>query len=236
MEFRTKSSLSDSKTYHFRQESQKSGWHQYQQALVHSGVKQQSWQWYARHVRRFLDYFTSTDIGQLSRKQVTDHFRTIPIDWFKHDWQQAQYIDAVRLLLVDVIRLPWASDFHWEDCISEARTLGVGHPTLARDATDFMQVKAGFSKQLAPDYHSALQALVHSLRENQYAIRTEQTYCYWVQRFLLFVGGNDLVVLTDQHVKNYLSSLVLQRNLSKSTQNIALNALVYKKQLSVQRF
>jgi len=74
------------------------------------------------------------------------------------------------------------------------------------------------------------------LRENQYAIRTEQTYCYWVQRFLLFVGGNDLVVLTDQHVKNYLSSLVLQRNLSKSTQNIALNALVYKKQLSVQRF
>ena len=209
MEFQSKSGLSNSKTYHFRRESQKSAWHLYREALVQSGVKQQSHQWYARHVRRFLDFFANADIGQLSRKQVNDHFRTIPVDWFKHDWQQAQYIDAVRILLVDVVRLSWAKDFNWEDCVSDTRTLGVGHPTLAREATGLMQVKAGFSKQLAPDYHSALQALVHSLRENQYAIRTEQTYCYWVQRFLLFVGGNDLVTLTDQHVKNYFSTLAL---------------------------
>jgi integron integrase len=65
------------------------------------------------------------------------------------------------------------------------------------------------------------------LRENNYATRTETTYFHWVLRFLLNVNDKSTVELGDDDARAFLSNLVLHRTVSKSTQNVALNALVY---------
>lgn len=171
---------SDSHAFFAGNSSQRSGWHLYREALVRSGIKQNVQQWYARHAKRFIRKITPDDLNSLTRSDIENHFDSIPTDWFRHDWQHIQYIDAIRILLVNVLQLPWAADFPWGDYIASARTLSIQHPTIAREAHNETPIEPEFSNELSPEYLDSLQALSRSLRENQYAIRTEQTYCHWV--------------------------------------------------------
>ena len=58
-------------------------------------------------------------------------------------------------------------------------------------------------------------------------MRTEQTYEHWVLRFIIFHRGKEVAALDPGDVAAYLDFLALDRNVSASTQNIALNALVF---------
>jgi len=66
------------------------------------------------------------------------------------------------------------------------------------------------------------------LRYHHYAYRTERTYCQWILRFIHFFGGKTHPKnLGSRDVERFLSHLVVQRNVSASTQQQALNALVF---------
>jgi|TARA_B100001971_G_scaffold214040_1_gene249437 integron integrase len=60
-----------------------------------------------------------------------------------------------------------------------------------------------------------------------YSIRTEQAYVSWVKRFILFHQKKHPKEMHDAEVVAFLSHLAVNRNVSASTQNQALNALVY---------
>ncbi len=69
-------------------------------------------------------------------------------------------------------------------------------------------------------------------RLRQYSYRTEQTYCGWIKRFCLFhidEHGHPRHPrdLGTQEVVDFLAHLVTDRNVAASTQNQALNALVF---------
>jgi integron integrase len=65
------------------------------------------------------------------------------------------------------------------------------------------------------------------IRLRQYSIRTEKSYLDWVARFLAFHRFRDPMTLGGEAVKAYLEYLVERRNVAASTQNQALNALVF---------
>ncbi len=66
------------------------------------------------------------------------------------------------------------------------------------------------------------------LRYHQYAYRTEQSYCQWILRYLHFHGGQTHPrLLNSKKVEQFLTHLVVNRNVSASTQRQALNALVF---------
>ncbi len=74
------------------------------------------------------------------------------------------------------------------------------------------------------------------LRYYHYAYRTEQNYCQWIKRFIHFHGGTTHPrELGTTDVERFLSHLTMERNVTASTQNQALNSLVflYKKVLHV---
>ena len=64
-------------------------------------------------------------------------------------------------------------------------------------------------------------------RRKGLAIRTEQSYEHWALRFLIFQREGEPKSLAPGDVAAYLDFLALQRNVSSTTQNIALNALVF---------
>jgi len=204
-----------------------SGWNLYKKALDQASIKHKSQQWYGRHVQRFFGVFSDTEGRSLTRFQIEEHFNSIPADWFHHDWQQIQYMDAIRIVLTNVLELPWTAHFPWKEFEERAKSLGHTHPTLARETQDNIPNKPGFSTKVTAEQRESLQALSRSLRESDYAIRTEQTYCHWVKRFLLETSGKSIKKLSAGDVKAFLNNLVTIRNVSKSTQSIALNALVY---------
>jgi len=59
------------------------------------------------------------------------------------------------------------------------------------------------------------------------AYKTEKTYLFWIKRFIRFHGLQHPEVLGSKEVEAFLSHLVLQVNVSASTQRVALNALVF---------
>ena len=119
------------------------------------------------------------------------------------------------------------NDFPWDHYQQSARSIDKGHPTLARETNGIDPVDPTFSISLSEPQRSALSKLSCELRLRDYAIRTEQTYCHWVERFFLENASCNVNELDKTHVKSFLSNLVLRRNVSKSTQNVALTALAF---------
>ena len=60
-----------------------------------------------------------------------------------------------------------------------------------------------------------------------YSIRTEDSYCDWVRRFILFHGKRHPREMGAQEVTAFLTHLANARNVSASTQNQTKSALLF---------
>lgn len=72
-----------------------------------------------------------------------------------------------------------------------------------------------------------LQSIRHYLRTNHYSYQTEKCYLYWIKDFIRYHRMEHPQNLSDADVSDYLSFLVVKRNVSRSTQKQALNALAF---------
>ena len=65
------------------------------------------------------------------------------------------------------------------------------------------------------------------LRRKHYSYRTEKTYLEWVRRFAEFTEYKTPEALTGEDFQDFLTYLAVERRVAPSTQNQALNALVF---------
>ena len=67
------------------------------------------------------------------------------------------------------------------------------------------------------------------LRRRHYSRRTEQSYCGWVKRFIHFHGMQSRAELAngEKKIEAFLTHLANDRHVAPSTQNQAMNALVF---------
>jgi site-specific recombinase XerD len=72
-----------------------------------------------------------------------------------------------------------------------------------------------------------LRRLRTEIRARQYARRTEQAYAHWIQRVVTVHELKSPRELGPEAVEEYLAYLAVERTVSASTQNQALNALVF---------
>ncbi|WP_414718564.1 integron integrase [Thiocapsa sp.] len=140
-----------------------------------------------------------------------------------------------------------ATGAYWRD---SARTLAPDHPTIAREmparvgpSPDQEPVSgARFNEKRNPpsaldevrrSHPRLMERLAAEIRRRKYSIRTDQTYESWVCRFILFCGGRDPSEVGADRIVAFLEDLAVRGQVSASTQNQALNALVflYKKVL-----
>ena len=74
-----------------------------------------------------------------------------------------------------------------------------------------------------------------TLRANRYSKKTEQAYIKWIKEYILFHGKRHPKSLAKTDLEKYLNYLAVERHVSASTQNQALNAVLYlyKKVLNI---
>ena len=72
-----------------------------------------------------------------------------------------------------------------------------------------------------------LEQLRTVLRVKHYSYRTEKSYINWVRRFIYFHDKKHPQTMGTYEVRAYLNYLAQHENVSASTQNQALNALVF---------
>ena len=68
-----------------------------------------------------------------------------------------------------------------------------------------------------------------------YAYRTEKSYVYWTRRFIYFHHKKHPRTMGTSEVRAFLSHLAQQERVSASTQNQALNALVFLYKQVIQK-
>jgi hypothetical protein len=66
-----------------------------------------------------------------------------------------------------------------------------------------------------------------AIRRKHYSIRTEESYVDWIRRFIIFHRKRHPKSMGEEEIRQYLSHLATHRNVAASTQNVALNAIVF---------
>ena len=73
------------------------------------------------------------------------------------------------------------------------------------------------------------------IRTNHFSYSTEKTYISWIYRFIIFHNKRYPEEMGGTEIADFLTNLAVERKVSASTQNQALNALVflYRKVLKI---
>jgi integron integrase len=66
-----------------------------------------------------------------------------------------------------------------------------------------------------------------ALRRKHYSYRTEKTYLHWIRRFIYFHGKRHPRDMAEPEIATFLTHLAVARRVSASTQNQALNAILF---------
>jgi integron integrase len=66
-----------------------------------------------------------------------------------------------------------------------------------------------------------------AIRARHYSPRTEKAYIHWIKRFTLFYNQRQPAEMSEAEIGRFLSSLATASRVSASTQNQALNALLF---------
>jgi len=72
-----------------------------------------------------------------------------------------------------------------------------------------------------------IQTMREVIRVKNYSIRTETAYINWIKKYIAYHDNRHPRELNSGHIKSYLTHLVVERNVSPSTQNQALNAIIF---------
>lgn len=67
----------------------------------------------------------------------------------------------------------------------------------------------------------------HAIRARHYSSRTEKAYIAWIKRFIFFHNKRHPADMGEAEIAQFLSSLAVNARVSASTQNQALNALLF---------
>lgn len=79
----------------------------------------------------------------------------------------------------------------------------------------------------APASPRLLDRLREAIRAKHYSIRTEDAYHDWVKRFILFHDKRHPETMGVPEINAFLTHLAVHENVAASTQNQALNAIVF---------
>ena len=91
-------------------------------------------------------------------------------------------------------------------------------------------------KVVSPHSPKLLDRMRAEIRLRHYSIRTEAAYVDWAKRFILFHGKRHPKDMGAEEVRDFLSHLATERNVSASTQSQARSALLfmYKEVLDIE--
>lgn len=209
-------------------------WARYVANLRAKQVKPRAIRWHVIRAEHYLQAMSPKRLAEHTPEDVTEYLEKLGRIARMPDWQYRQAIDAIQNLFL-ITQVAWTQQFDWAHWKAAARTLPVTHPTIAREITPATLWSSNKQKPIdsmnltrGQDIHvPVLDRLRVEIRRRSYSIRTEQAYESWVARYLAFVDHADPSGRGAADVMAFLQYLAVERQVTASTQNQALNALVF---------
>ena len=206
-------------------------WDKYMSKTISYKVPEASRLWYVRHVEAFIKARKGGRLVVVSAADVEAYLEVIGRKRYMVDWKFRQVVDALRILFCDLVNSNWAKDFDWQMWMDNSKDLPNDHVTIARTASiaNDNRVAHGSKKLCAcrQEFSDLFESLIKEIRLRDYSYRTEQAYSDWLARFILFSEIKSKADFTAERISLFLEYLAINRNVAVSTQNQALNALVF---------
>jgi integron integrase len=157
--------------------------------------------WYLIWARRFTACLSGRPLHLATRNDAEGFLTTLASSPGISAWQVEQATDALTILLGSVFGQEWA------------RAIRIPAAPPPPDVP-------------LPKGDEPAERLRYAIRCRRYSVRTEDSYVFWVNRFLAFCreGG---IGQDAGSVRAFLERLVMADQMSASTQGQALNALVF---------
>lgn len=140
------------------------------------------------------------------------------------EFQIRQGVRAMRWAHGELLREKWALEFDWMGLEAELMLVMNRGKIVDRVSQENYETRLRAKGLRAPQIEILVRVLL-ALRGRNYAIRTEETYLRWAERFLLQVKGSGLP--TTEHGQLFLEGLALEGEVAPATQRLALSALVF---------
>jgi len=206
-------------------------WDKYISKTVAYNVPEGARRWYVRHVEVFIKEYADTRLAGITANDVTQYLEMIGRKTDVVDWRFRQLVDALRILFCDIVQAHWSSSFEWQLWMDNSRDLPADHATIARipdtKKCNENKLTGSSARDCRQQFSGLFDRMIAEIRIRQYSIRTERVYIAWSIRFFLFnhYRSDDDIKVED--ISTFLEHLVIKRNVVASTQNQALNALVF---------
>jgi len=205
----------------------------YLKSLARASVPERQRPWYVRRVEEFIKAQNGRKIKSISRRDLDRYLETIGREHRLSGWQFRQCVDAIRILYCDLLDTPACREVDWRHWREAARELDAEHPTTGRQLSpeelSYLKERKGGGRinMIRASHRDLLARLASEIRRRGYSYRTEQTYEHWACRFILFCDSARPEDVGATEVRRFLEHLAVGRRVSASTQNQALNALMF---------
>ena len=90
-----------------------------------------------------------------------------------------------------------------------------------------LERSAAVTAPATPPKPKLLDQVRQAIRTRHYSPRTEETYVHWIKRFIFFHNKRHPAEMAEAEIARFLSNLAAESHVSASTQNQALNAVLF---------
>lgn len=198
-------------------------WAGYKETVIRKGIPEKTALWYLNWLKQFAHLMRNRELSQCVITDIEKFLSQLSDKNNLETWQIEQAKNSLLLFYKEYLNVSWGSRI--EEIVikktdpSKAFLKEYPENELFRDESP--------PKELTTIYRDLLEKLRTEIRVRHYSVRTEQTYEQWVRRFLFFHKMKPAEGLSAHEVRVYLEYLATKRRVSASTQNQALNALVF---------
>ena len=206
-------------------------WDRYINLLHNQSIGPPADRWHVRWAEAFISALNGQRLADQTADSVSRYLSRLGQKPGIQDWQFRQAVVAIRILF-SMVKPEWWGQFDWDYWIASSTSLPPSHPTIARESSSPSTARSrslsesGVSR-LSGGNRELAESLSVAIRTRGLSIRTEKSYVRWLCRFVFHWDGRPLQELAPAEVKGFLEHLAVSRNVAASTQNQALNALVF---------
>lgn len=183
-------------------------WGEYANCVRAEGVAEEQVEWFVRWAERFARRFRGVPLRERARDDVQVFLDDLKADENVASWQVEQARRAIGILF--------------------RAHLGMDPQTMPRSRSGVASRDIVVQpRQLEALHGDLLGALRDAIRLKHYSPRTLEAYVAWLGRFITFHDMRSPRELDASHIRAFLNYLATDKQVAASTQNQALNALVF---------
>ncbi|MEW6602424.1 MAG: integron integrase [Nitrospirota bacterium] len=202
-------------------------WSSFRNLLEKKRMHRKNVQWYVNWVQQFARYVKGKRLGTCTLEDVTSFIEHLAGKDNIKSWQIEQVKNALFVIYKELFSASWALQIKQVHPSLHPSDAEAGASVPIEGPPSGILHKASHHPELDRTYKDLFETLRTEIRVRHYSIRTEQAYEQWIRRFLYFSRLKPVEEMKAADVRRYLEYLAVNRQVAASTQNLALNALVF---------